>query len=335
MAKPVSGETLSHVLDQQGMSKAELARRMRVTPPTVASWLKSEEIPSKRVRRLKQILGPLTVRSDGGEMPVSGRTLHEVMDRQGMSDSELAEAMGVTPPAVAYWQKVDTVPAKRIAGLVEILGRELMEGSGTKPTVRALRNRFQDLESKYHVSVQALADLAELSAPAIHNVFGGKTKSPREQTLRRIEDGLGLLQAKCDEGDEKPSDDRGDGDDSAERGNSLLGKHLRVYDLHSNAVYGIDAGGIYLLYGDHAVTYHGENTPAQFHGAPEYVGQTGNIGKRLRQYDERWWFRGVDWIAVVEEDDKDQRLRIESVLIRLLNPQFNKPPGRRPRSRGH
>ena len=117
MAKPVSGETLSNVLEQRGMSKAELARRMGVTPPTVASWFKSEEIPSKRVRRLRQILGPLTVRSNGGEMPVSGRTLHEVMYRQGMSDSKLAELMGVTPPAVAYWQKVDTVPAKRIARL--------------------------------------------------------------------------------------------------------------------------------------------------------------------------------------------------------------------------
>lgn len=181
MAKPVSGETLSNVLEQRGMSKAELARRMRVTPPTVASWLKSEEIPSKRVRGLRQILGSLTVRGDGGdgrEMPVSGRTLHEVMDRQGMSDSELAEAMGVTRPAVAYWQKVDTVPAKRIRKLVEILGQALMEGGGAKPSVRALKNRFKDLESKYQVSVQELADLAELSAPAIYKVFKGETKSP-------------------------------------------------------------------------------------------------------------------------------------------------------------
>ena len=324
MAKPVSGETLSHVLDQQGMSKAELARRMRVTPPTVASWLKSEEIPSKRVRCLIGILGPLTVRSDGGEMPVSGRTLHEVMDRQGMSDSELAEAMGVTPPAVAYWQKVDTVPAKRIAGLVEILGQELMEGGGTKPTVRALRNRFQDLESKYRVSVQELADLAELSAPAIHNVFDGKTKSPREQTLRRLEHGLGLLQAKCDEGDMEPSDDGEEATTAQSASSSFLGKYIRVVDRHSNEVNEIDAGGIYMLFGDHAVTYQDEKTPVQFHGAPEYVGQTQNIGRRMRQYEDIWWFRGVDWIAYVEENDKDQRLRMENVLIRLLRPQFNK-----------
>lgn len=324
MAKPVSGETLSRVLDQRGMSKAELARRMSVTPPTVASWVKSKQVPSNRVRRLKQILGPLTVGSDGGEMPLSGRTLHEVMDRQGMSDSELAEAMGVTPPAVAYWQRVDTVPAKRIPKLVEILGQALMQGSGAKPSVHALETTFKDLKSKYRVSVEDLANLAELSAPAIYKVFNGETKSPREQTLRRLEDGLGLLQAKCDEGDVEPSDDGEEATIAQSASRSFLGKHIRVLDRHSNEVNEINAGGIYMLFGDHAVTYQGENTPAQFHGAPEYVGQTQNIGRRMREYEEIWWFRGVDWIAYVEEHDKDQRKRMENILIRLLNPQFNK-----------
>ena len=143
MAKPVSGAILSNVLEQKGVSKAELARRMGVTPQTVASWVNSEQIPAKRIRRLRQILGSLIATRDGGEIPVLGRTLHQVMDRQGVSDSELAKDMGVTPPAVAYWQKVDTVPAKRIRRLVEILGPELLEGSGTKPSVRALEKRFR------------------------------------------------------------------------------------------------------------------------------------------------------------------------------------------------
>ena len=323
MAKPVSGETLANVLEQRGMSKAELARRMRVTAPTVASWVKSDQIPAKRVRRLRRILGPLTVKSDGGEMPVLGRTLSEVMDRQGTSNSELASVMGVTAPAVAYWQKVETVPAKHIHRLVEILGPELTKGSGSKPSKHALKKRFEDLVSKYHVSVQELADLAELSAPAIHNVFGGKTKSPREQTLRRLEDGLDLLQAKCEEGEEKPSDGE-DGDENTERGNSFLGQYIKVHDRHSSAVDGIDAAGVYILYGAHAVTYHDEKTPAEFRGAPEYVGQTKNIGRRMQDYEDKWWFRGVEWIAYVEEDDKKERTRLENVLIRLLNPQFNK-----------
>lgn len=199
-----------------------------------------------------------------------------------------------------------------------------MEGTGAKPTVSALRKRFKDLDSKYQVSVQELADLAELSAPAIHNVFSGVTKSPREQTLRRLEEGLGELQAKYEEGDESPDENEEGGDENAERGNSFLGQHIKVHNRHSNAVDGIDAAGVYILYGAHAVTYHGENTPTEFRGGPEYVGQTRNIGQRMRQYEPVWWFRGVDWIAYVEEDDQKARTRLENVLIRLLNPQFNK-----------
>lgn len=93
MAKPVSGEALSNVLEQRGVSKAELSRRMGVSAQTVASWVKSEQVPTKRIPRLRRILGPLTAKSDGGETPVLGRTLSEVMDRRGVSNSELAEKM--------------------------------------------------------------------------------------------------------------------------------------------------------------------------------------------------------------------------------------------------
>ena len=322
MARPVSGETLANVLRKSGMSKAELARRMGVTPPTVASWTKSERIPSKRVRRLRRILGPLTAVNADGDVPVLGRVLSEVMDRKGISNSDLAKRMGVTVPAVAYWQKAETVPVKRIQELQEILGPELMGGSGAKPSVRTLKKRFEDLRSEYGVSVRELGDLAELSAPAIHNVFVGQTKSPREQTLRRLEEGLGELQAKYEEGDAKPIESEECGDESAGHGKAFVGQDIHVHNRHSNTVDKIDAAGVYLLYGDHAVT-HREEKP-EFHGSPEYVGQTENVGKRMRQYDPYWWFKGVDWIAYIEEDDRKQRLRIERLLIRLLNPQFNK-----------
>ena len=324
MAKPVSGETLSKVLEQRGISKAELARRMGVTPPSVASWLNSEQVPSKRVRGLRRILGSLTVRRDDADMSVLGRMLSEVMDRKGVSNSELAKQMGVTAPAVAYWQTVETVPAKHRQRLVDILGAELMKkGSDAKPSVRSLRMMFEDLESRYSVSVRELADLAELSAPAIHNVLNGQTKSPREQTLRRLDKGLGQLKAKHEEGDDKPSENGEGGDENAERGNSFLGQYIKVHNRHSNTVDGIDAAGVYMLYGTHAVLYRGENQPTEFRGAPEYVGQTDNIRRRMRQYEPVWWFRGVDWIAYIEEDDKKERKRMENVLIRLLNPQFN------------
>lgn len=326
MARPVSGETLAKVLRKSGMSKAELARRMDVTAQTVASWTKSEQIPSKRVRRLRRILGPLTVASADGDVPVLGRVLSEVMDRKGMSNSELARRMGVTVPAVAYWQKVETVPVGRIQELQEILGPELMGGSGAKPSVRTLKKRFEDLRSKYRVSVRELADLAELSAPAIHSVFVGQTKSPREQTLRRLEEGLGELQAKYEEGDAKPIESEERDDENAEHGKAFVGQYIHLHNRHSDTVDKIDAAGVYLLYGDHAVTYR-EDRPEdkpKFHGSPEYVGQTENIGKRMRQYDPYWWFKGVNWIAYIEENDGKQRLRIERLLIRLLNPQFNK-----------
>ena len=53
---------------------------------------------------------------------------------------------------------------------------------------------------------------------------------------------------------------------------------------------------------------------------PVYVGEGGNVRRRIRDHEEKFWFKrpiveSASWIAV---EDSDLRLKIEKTLIKFL-----------------
>ena len=256
--------------------------------------------------------------------PVSGSTLSKVMERKEMTNTALARKMKVTPATVAYWKGCSEIPPKRIAGLKKVLGPlTIEEGRDPNRWVRGFKRRYKALQKEHQFAAQDLADASELNVVTINNILNDVTNSPQERTMVYLDEGLELLKAAFEEGGVSFIEESVD-----DEALSFLEGTVKLVDPKSAEVNKIKAPGVYILYGGHNVTrVQGEKLP-KFHGAPEYDGRTDSISRRMREHEEKWWYRGVVWIAYVEVDDAEQRKWLEAILIRLLNPQFNKPAGR-------
>ena len=52
MPAPVSGSTLSTVMEKKGVTNTKLAEKMHVTPGAIAYWKRCDEIPRARIANL-------------------------------------------------------------------------------------------------------------------------------------------------------------------------------------------------------------------------------------------------------------------------------------------
>ena len=251
--------------------------------------------------------------------PVSGSTLSTVMEKQGVTNTKLAEKMRVTPGAIAYWKRCDEIPRARIAKLEKVLGPLAIEkGRNPRSWVRRFKKHYEDLQREHKFPVQALADASGLSVVTIYNVLNDVTHSPQERTMGYLDEGLELLGAAFKEGGKSFIEESVD-----DEAMSFLEGIVKVIDANSTDVYKIKTPGVYILYGRHNATRVQDEKMPKFHGSPEYVGQTKSIGSRMRQWEPVWWYRGVDAIAYIEVPNAKDRKWLEAILIRLLNPQFN------------
>lgn len=256
--------------------------------------------------------------------PVSGSTLSKVMEQKDMTNSKLARAMKVNPATVTYWKGLREIPHKRIAGLKKVLGPlTVEEGRSPRSWVQDFKKRYKALQRKHKFAAQSLANASQLNVLTIHNILNDVTNSPYEKTMEHLDKGLELLRAELEEGGKSFIEESADDITLA-----FLEGTIKLVKKESEEVDKIKAQGVYILYGGHNVTRVQDEKLPKFHGAPEYVGRTDNISRRMKEHGEKWWFLGVEWIAYVEVTSAEDRKWLEAILIRLLNPQFNKPAGR-------
>jgi transcriptional regulator with XRE-family HTH domain len=143
------------------------------------------------------------------------------------------------------------------------------------------------------MSVAELSEQSGVSPAAIYNIESGRISNPRSETARRLEQALGQnlpAEAKKELKDEATIEGVGEFVD---------------FDPHDDndrpAV-----SGVYVLY--------------DVSERPIYVGEGGNIKKRIRDHEEKFWFKDpiVDTAAFVKIDDETLRKQVETVLIRFL-----------------
>ena len=143
------------------------------------------------------------------------------------------------------------------------------------------------------LSVPELAEDSGLSAAAIYRIEHGLTRNLRESTRRKLEKVLGT---KLPDEVEREAD--------AETNVQGLGS-LEDFDPHDEDDRP-EEPGIYVFY--------------DISNRPIYVGESGNVKNRIRQHEDKFWFKkpivwSASWIKV---EDNTLRKQIETLLIKFL-----------------
>ena len=143
------------------------------------------------------------------------------------------------------------------------------------------------------LSVPELAEAAGVSVPAIYKIESGRSPNPRENTRQKLERALNQ--------DAPP-----EVVEVAQEGSDIAGLGpLTDFDPHDKN----DRPrlpGVYVFY--------------DVSDRPVYVGKGGDIARRVKDHEEKFWFKFpiVANAAYVEIKDEMLRHQVEQVLIRFL-----------------
>ena len=147
------------------------------------------------------------------------------------------------------------------------------------------------------ISVSQLAQVARISAQAIYFIESGRTQNPSAKTQNLIIEGLkSLLPSNSDVNPEVSVElNRTDNEIS----------DLEEFDPYSPDVHP-EEPGIYIFY--------------DISDRPVYVGQSSNIKMRIRDHEQKFWFKKpiVETASFVSIRNENIRKSFEKVLIKFL-----------------
>ena len=225
------------------------------------------------------------------------------------TQTEMGEKLGVTGATIGNWEKSKTTPEKQQKDTIRsILGLERVAPkvagaattadsseddakSATGPSTFGTWLNRTRLDK--HLSVAEVAERSGLSVPAIYNIESGRIANPRHETVQRLEGALGK---------ELPAETK----DELQEESTIEGMGEFVdFDPHDPDDLP-SASGVYVLY--------------DISERPIYVGEGRNIGKRIRDHSEKFWFKApiVETAAYVKIDEDSLRKKVETVLIRFF-----------------
>ncbi len=220
------------------------------------------------------------------------KSLHEARIRAGFSQGELAEKVGVAQPTISNWERGKGAPS----GKQEKHLRTVLDlGSAADGAVDAspLAAWLTKARSAKGWSVPELAHNAGLTPPAVYRIESCVTRNLREATRKKLEQAL--------EESVPPDTAKEIAEEAAVQG---LGS-LEDFDPHLDGERPSEPG-IYVLY--------------DISERPVYVGEGKNVRKRIKDHEEKFWFKrpiveSASWIKV--EDDR-LREQIETLLVKFL-----------------
>jgi transcriptional regulator with XRE-family HTH domain len=222
---------------------------------------------------------------------VSQNKIRELRVRAGLSQGELAVKVGVSQVTVSNWENAKSNPSSEQAAL---LGKFL--GSGEVDAISTDASPVAAWVTKSRVSqgfsVPELAEKSGLTPPAIYRIEAGVTRNLRASTRQKLEKVLGKMPAEA-------------AAEAAEEAAVVGLGSLEDFDPHLDDERPSQPG-IYVLY--------------DISERPVYVGEGANVKKRIRDHEEKFWFKrpiveSASWIKV--EDDKLRR-QMETILIKFL-----------------
>jgi len=215
--------------------------------------------------------------------------------------------VAVTQATISNWEHGKGKPSRaQQEKLKAVLGLNSATG-GTASDASPLAAWLTKARIAKGWSVPELAHNSGVTAPAIYRIEAGVTRNVQQATRKKLEQAL-TTQIPEDTAQEV----------AAEAEVLGLGA-LEDFDPHSDNERPMQPG-IYVLY--------------DISERPIYVGEGGNVRKRIRNHEDKFWFKrpiveSASWIRI---DDPNLRTQIETLLIKFLksNAVINKQHVDRP-----
>jgi transcriptional regulator with XRE-family HTH domain len=220
------------------------------------------------------------------------KNLRESRIRAGLSQSELADKIGVAQATISNWERRKGTPSEtQKDSLAVVLGQnQAADGIVDASPLAAWVSKSR---SAMGWSVPELAHHAGLTPPAVYRIEAGVTRNLRAATRVKLEKALGNT---------IPQDTV---DELAEEAEIKGLGSLEDFDPHVDAERPSEAG-IYVLY--------------DISERPVYVGEGGNVRKRLKDHEDKFWFKRpiVETASWINIQDQQLRKQIETLLIKFL-----------------
>ena len=218
-----------------------------------------------------------------------GDLIREQRVAAGLSQQDLGEKIGVTQTTISLWERGCSHPnAAQRKELQRVLGLGAESGEGSPLATWVSEGRY-----RLKLSVPELAYKAGLTPVSIYRIEDGTTQNLREKTRKKLERALGASLSE-------------DAAKEVAQEATIAGiGTLEDFDPHEAADRPSEPG-IYVFY--------------DISKRPIYVGQGGNVGRRIRDHEEKFWFKrpiveSASWIRVGSEE---LRTQFEKVLIKFL-----------------
>jgi transcriptional regulator with XRE-family HTH domain len=312
--------TAKELRSRAGYSQGELAEKIGVSAMTVCRWENGKATPSKEQKeKLQQILGldsgddrilkarpadreghkarrpnakkgePIEKRIKGAKTTVNN--IRELRNRAGLSQGELAEKIGVSAMTVSNWETGKSSPkAEQKIKLQQILGIDSAEDD--VPDASPIAAWVTKARNSSGLSVPELAVRSGLTAAAIYRIESGVTRNLHTKTQHKLKQALGPMPEFMAE-------------EAAEEAAVVGLGSLVDFDPHDDDERPSEPG-IYVLY--------------DVSERPVYVGEGGNVKKRIRDHEDKFWFKRpiVDNASWIKVEESTLRKQIEEILIKFL-----------------
>lgn len=218
--------------------------------------------------------------------------IKESRETANITQAQLAEKIGVTQPYVSQWEHGTSRPSQSIIEKISaVLGAEV-------PSVSAefdLKTWLVKRRNELNLSRKQLAEKAGISDLTVYFIETGKTESPQQDTLQRLEKVLGKLPSELSEEIEEES---------------------KIEDFKYFGPFPLDeweenvegkVGCIYVIYDSLK--------------RPVRIGETDDLRRRMIEYKrDVWWLRSptAESFAYVTAKDSSFRRKAEKVMIKLV-----------------